>query len=72
MCERTEKQAKVANKTKASSDVLKFEQMVLNTLEAYRNNSFRGREYKEYEIKRYTDAERERLGRLLDESLRAK
>ena len=65
--ERTEKQADKANKTKASSDVLIFEQMVLNTLEAYRN-AYRERGWKEGEIR--SGDERRKLGGLLDESLR--
>ena len=65
--ERTEKQADKANKTKASSDVLIFEQMVSNTLEAYRNQ-LRERGWKEGEIR--SDEEREKLGGLLDKPLR--
>ena len=65
--ERTEKQADKANKTKASSDVLIFEQMVSNTLEAYRN-AYRERGWKEGEIR--SGDERRKLGGLLDESLR--
>jgi len=69
--ERTEKQAEKANKTKASSDVLIFEQMVSNTLEAYHNAYLSGKGYKDYEISRANGDERERLGRLLDAALRA-
>ena len=65
--DRTEKQANVANKTKAASDVLIFERMVLSTIEAYRD-AYREQGWKEEWIK--DKQELKSLELLLDKSLR--
>jgi len=80
--ERTKKQAAVANKTKDSSDVLKFERMASSTLQAlsrfidqrgftYRLPSDNPNSAGEWVPKSYMmDEEAKKLANLLDESLR--